>query len=76
MKKCTGNGLHPGDIIKFDGDWCPMCRLALVNQNQNRELHVLRKCLKYNQVVKPSRRLTDSTADYEYAYFKPLTNLV
>jgi len=60
MKKCTGNGLHPGDTIKFDGDWCPMCRLSLVNQNQSRELHVLRKCLRYNQAIKPSRRLTDS----------------
>ena len=61
MKKCTGNGLHPGEVIKYEGEWCPMCRMSLLVQNQDRKIHILEKCLKYNQVVKPSRRPSDCT---------------
>ena len=72
MKKCTGNGLHPGDTIKFDGDSCPMCSLSLVNEKQGQELHVLRKCVKYNEVIKPSRRLNDTDVTYEPVSVYPL----
>jgi len=66
MKKCTGNGLHPGDVIKYDGDWCPMCRMALVMQQKDRTIFILEKCLKHNQVVKPSRRLPEDAKKSDY----------
>jgi len=72
MKKCTGNGLHPGDVIKYDGDWCPLCRMSLVLQHKDRTIHILDKCLKHSQVVKPSRRRYDNVADtYEDLYPLP-----
>ena len=58
MKTCTGNKLHPGDTIKFDGDWCPMCKLALILENRDGRIYVLER-LKYSEVVKPSRRRDD-----------------
>jgi len=55
MKKCTGNGLH-GEVVKYETDWCPLCRMSLVLQHKDRTIHILEKCLKHSQVVKPSRR--------------------
>ena len=69
MKKCTGNGLHPGEVIKYCGEWCPLCRLSLVLQHKDRTIAIQEKCLKYNQVIKPSRRHYDNTVDtYEVLY--------
>ena len=59
MKKCTGNGLHPGEVVKYETDWCPLCRMSLVLQNKDRTIAILEKCLKNSQVVKPSRRRYD-----------------
>ena len=63
MKKCDGNGLHPGEIIKYYGDWCPMCRMSLVLQHKDRTIFILEKCLKNSQVVKPSRRRLDEAVN-------------
>ena len=72
MKKCDGNGLHPGEAIKYEGDWCPLCRLSLVLQHKDRTIAILEKCLKYSQVIKPSRRRYDDAADiYEELYPLP-----
>jgi hypothetical protein len=72
MKKCDGNGLHPGEVIKYEGDWCPLCRLSLVLQHKDRTIAIQEKCLRYNQVVKPSRRRCDNVADtYEELYPLP-----
>ena len=66
MKKCTGNGLHPGEVIKYETDWCPLCRLSLVLQHKDRTIHILEKCLKHSEVVKPSRRRYDNiNTNYE-----------
>ena len=59
MKKCDGNGLHPGEFIKYNGSWCPLCKMVLVVQNKDRKISVLEKCSKNSQVVKPSRRRYD-----------------
>ena len=58
MKKCTGNGFHPGEVIKYSGDRCPLCTLFLVLQHRDRTIFILEKCVKY-RVVKPSRRQCD-----------------
>ena len=60
MKKCDGNGLHPGEVVKYETDWCPLCRMSLVLQHKDRTIHILEKCLKHSQVVKPSRRRYDA----------------
>ena len=72
MKKCTGNGLHPGEVVKYEADWCPLCRMSLVLQNKDRTIAILEKCLKNSQVVKPSRRRYDCDNDglEKYESFK------
>ena len=68
MKKCTGNGLHPGEVVKYETDWCPLCRMSLVLQNKDRTIAILEKCLKNSQVVKPSRRRYEAVTTYEEPY--------
>jgi len=59
METCTGGISHPGDRIKYDGSWCPLCKMVLTLENVIRQKEILKKCLQYNQVVKPSRRRAD-----------------
>ena len=56
MKKCDGNGLHPGEVIKYDGQWCPLCALAIALQRKDQKIFILEKCLD-GSTVKPSRRI-------------------
>ena len=56
MKMCTGTGLHPGEHIKYYGEWCPMCALSLALEHRDKKISILEKCLKYHEAIKPSRR--------------------
>ena len=61
MKKCTGNGLHPGEVIKYNSSWCPLCRLVLASQRLEQKIFILERCLRHHEAIKPSRRLNEST---------------
>ena len=57
MKKCEGNGLHPGEVIKYDSEWCPLCASVIALERKDQKIIILEKCLRHNEVVKPSRRI-------------------
>ena len=59
MKKCTGHSYHPSEPIKYIGDWCPLCAMALTVQHRDNEIVVLKKCVRYSRAIKPSRRLPE-----------------